>query len=214
MEAGFELVRIRCSSSSWKELKDLQEPKKLLGRGDFCSVLRHTFGEACRSGTSAGSPSSTGLEGTELVERKEEWRGFFLNVAGAVPVLEVEKLVKDMELGRKMLRLFLRRRSAMAVVEQVDKPCGEAENTVSIDKCIGRLGAANSRLVEHGARYSGGSSRQSQITGRRKHRVSRRSTLCSSRESGENTGHEGECRASGREQRERATRSAIAPRAG
>ena len=60
-----------------------------------------------------------GLEGTEVVVvRTEECLDFFFNVAGGVlSELESKMVVNDepeAELGRKMLKLFRRRRSAMA----------------------------------------------------------------------------------------------------
>ena len=79
------------------------------------------LGEDCRSGMSKEVGLSTGLEGTEeVVVKNEEFLDFFFKVLGGVfSVLESEMVVNDepeAELGRKMLKLFRRRRSARSAM--------------------------------------------------------------------------------------------------
>ena len=119
-------------------------------------MLRHRLGDDWRSGRSVGSDLSTGLEGTEeVVERKDECRDFYFSTAGgALSGPELDMVVNEAELGRKMLKLFRRRRSAIAVAEQLARPCDEGVSKVSMDHCIEQLSVAVASRLGQAPGYS------------------------------------------------------------
>ncbi len=121
MDEVADFVCVSFSSSSWRECNDRKDPKILEGLVVFWSVRARNLGLAGRSAFAEMTRSRSGLEGVvgdaevEVV-KKEAGLRFFFSITGTYsddPFFSSCIEVRCDSDGRKMVKLFRRRLSAM-----------------------------------------------------------------------------------------------------
>lgn len=134
VEVGVDVVRVKgLSSSSGREGSDLREPNKLGGLTAFCRTFAFVFGinrsrlvleltdlselsEVVGLGAPLSIPPSVeGELDSGLEKPKGAVRRFFCNMVGDFAGWWSSMGVNGDRVGRRMLKLFLRRRSDMVL---------------------------------------------------------------------------------------------------